>query len=239
MASQLPRVTRVGASGRGPVYALLALVTLLLVAVIVLLLGGDLFDQEPRTDLDRDYQQLTQALADNPDNPAILMTLAEVEFLMGKQGDALDRAAHAAELAPDVSGIPMRYAQLLVQAERYEDALEWIDREIALLDEQKSAEAKFVKAQILWNLGEQDEAIELLGAALEIGYTAADMRIIYGNWLAEAGRADEAIEQYREALRYLPGDERAIQGLEALGETYEAPAETEDPHSTPPAEETE
>jgi tetratricopeptide (TPR) repeat protein len=212
VASELPKVKKVGSPGRGPVYALIAVVALLLLVVVVLLFGGGLFDEEPTTDLERDYQQLTQALREDPENPALLMTLAEVEFLMGKQADALDRAGQAAEIATETAGIPMRYAQLLVQVERYDEALTWIDREIELLDEQKSAEAKFVKAQVLWALGEQDEAIELLGRALEIGYMAADMRIIYANWLAEVGRTEEAIEQYREALRFLPGDERAIRG---------------------------
>jgi tetratricopeptide (TPR) repeat protein len=231
----VPKVKRIGRSGSTATYVLLGLVAVLLVVVAVLLFGGPLFDNEPRTDLERDYQQLLDGAKEYPDNPAVLMTLAEVEYLMGKKRDALEHAAKAAELGEEVAGIPLRYAQILLQEGQYEEALVWADLEIELAAEQKSAEPKFVKAQILWAMGEREEAIELLDRALEIGYVAADMRIVYAGWLAEEGRTEDAIEQYREALRFLPGDERAISGLEELGETYEA-TETADPHSAPPSD---
>ncbi len=227
-----PKVKRVKTTTSKAVYVLLGLIVVLLGVVLVMLFGSPLFDTQPRTDLERDYQQLVQGLRDNPDNPAILMTLAEVEYLMGKKADAFDHAARAAEVATSSAGIPMRYSQLLLQEERYDEALEWIDKDIELREEHKSAEPKFIKSQILWATGEREEAIDLLGRALEIGYVAADMRIIYAEWLAEEGRDEEAIEQYRRALRMLPGDERAIKGLEALGETYEE-TDTVDPHSAP------
>jgi tetratricopeptide (TPR) repeat protein len=226
----VPKVKRVGGSGRGVVYLLLALITLLLAAVAFMLFGG-FFDDEPRTDLERDYQQLVSALEEYPDNPSILMALAEVEFMMGRKSDAFDHAEQAAQAATSTAGIPMSYARMLAEDGRYEDAIVWVDRELELLEESKSADAKFLKARILWEMEQQDEALELIERALELAYTAGDVRIVYADWLAELGRDDEAIDQYYEALQYLPGDERAIAGLESLGETYVEPTSTVDPHS--------
>ncbi len=61
---------------------------------------------------------------------------------------------------------------------------------------------------------------------------AADMRILFADMLAEAGRTDEAIEQYQEALRFLPGDERSS-ALEALGISVET-TEGVNPHADEP-----
>lgn len=231
MSAGLPQVKRVRPRANVAVYALLAVISALLVAIAFLVFGGSLFDDTPTTDLERDYQQLVEGLKANPDNPAVLMTLAEVEYLMGKKGDAFDHAARASELSTSSAGIPMRYSVLLLQEGRYDDALVWIDREIELTVDDNAAEPKFVKAQVLWALDQRDEAIDLLGEALEVGYTAADLRILYADWLAQEGRDAEAIEQYQTALQFLPGDERAIAGLESLGETYEASA-TVDPHGS-------
>jgi len=230
MTSSLPKVRSTRGNERRAVWILVAVVGALLIAIGALVLGGSLFDDAPSTDLERDYAQLVAGLQENPDDPAILMTLAEVEYELGKHAEALERAAKAVEVSNSAAGFPVRYAQLLLLEGKLEQAEEQARADIALDTEEKFAGPHFILGQILFEMDKTDEAIEAMDAGFAIDYTAADMRIVYAEMLAAAGEKDRAIEQFQTALQFLPGEARAIDGLAELGVTYEATS-TASPHS--------
>ena len=211
------------------VYMLLGIVGVLIVVVGVMLFGGSVFDQTPRTELERDYEMLLQALETYPDEPSVLMTLAEVEYEMGRRRDAMDHAARASEVATAVPNINLRYAQLLMQEDRLEEAEAFALREAELVG-RSSGRPQFLLAQILREQGRLDEALEMMAVATQIDYFAADKKVLYAEMLVEAGREDEAIEQFQEARRFLPEDQRIIDGLEALGVEVE-PYDGTNPHA--------
>ncbi|MHB9002741.1 MAG: tetratricopeptide repeat protein [Coriobacteriia bacterium] len=231
MASDLPKVRSTRRPQSVIVWSLAGVVVLLIVAVAYLALGGSLFSTAPQTDIERDYMLLTEALRSKPNDPAVLMTLAENEYELGKTGDALEHAAKAVEVAPDTSGFAVRYAQLLLLEGEFEKAREQAEREIELDTDTNDAGARFILGQILFEAGETEAAIAAMEEGLAMDYTAADVRIVYGEMLAETGDKDRAISQFKTALLFLPGNERAIAGLAALGVSYEATATT-DPHAS-------
>ncbi|PKQ29967.1 MAG: hypothetical protein CVT60_02700 [Actinobacteria bacterium HGW-Actinobacteria-10] len=231
MASDLPKVRSTRRSQSVIVWSLVGVVAMLVVSVTYLLLGGSLFSTTPQTDIERDYMLLTEALRTNPNDPAVLMTLAETEYELGKTADALEHGAKAVEVAPDTSGFAVRYAQLLLLEGEFDKAREQAEREIELDTDNNDAGARFILSQILFEAGETDAAIAMMEEGLAMDYTAADVRVVYGEMLAEAGEKERAITQFETALLFLPGNERAIQGLEALGVSYEATT-TVDPHAS-------
>lgn len=231
MATNLPKVRSTRRSQSLIVWSLAGVVTLLIVAVVYLLLGGSLFGNTPQTDTERDYMLLTEALRTKPNDPAVLMTLAETEYELGKTADAMEHAAKAVKVAPEVPGYAVRYAQLLLLEGKLDKAREQAEREIELDKDETDAGARFILGQILFEAGETEEAIAAMEAGLAMDYTAADVRIVYGEMLAEAGEKDRAIAEFQTALLFLPGNTRAIDGLAALGVSYEATT-TADPHAS-------
>lgn len=225
MSSKLPKVTRRDGRSNMVVYALVAVVFLLAAVVGALLASGDLFSDEPQTDAERDYQLLLEGAKRTPNDPAILMTLAETEWKLGKEEEALDHAKRAAAVAKDEPGYRLRYAGLLLLNEDVAAARTVLEQEIALKTP-GDAEPYFLRAQINRAEKKYDDAVADMEKGLGMAPVAADMMILYGDILAEAGKKDEAIKRYNYAWRFLPDDPRIIEGLAALGEKPPASEET-------------
>ncbi len=226
-ASSLPKVKRTNRRTALLTWAFLGTFIVVLMVVIGMLLTGNLFNTEPQTDSQRDYQLLLDGLKRNPKNAAVLMTLAETEYDMGRKRDARDHAGQAIKYGPTEPGIQLRYAGLMVRDKKLDVATKAVEAEIKSTGG-KSAEAFFLLAQIQADQENYDEAIKTMKSGLDIAPTAADMRVTYGEILEKAGKEKRAIAQYTEALRFLPGDEGAIAGLKRLGAPVPSPAES--PH---------
>lgn len=224
MSTKLPKVHRRKGQSKTVTYALTGVVVVLAVVIGYLLASGDLFTDEPRTDAERDYQLLVDGAKANPGDPAILMTLAETEWRLGKKNEALAHGEDAVGFAGKEPGYRLRYAGLLLLNDDVKEARRLIEDEIALKTP-GDPEPYFLRAQVNRTEKKYDEALEDMKTALRMTPTSADMIILYADILAEAGEKEAAIDQYKSALRYLPGDERAIDGLRGLG--AEPPASTE------------
>ena len=233
MSSNLPKAKRVQGGVSPVVYVLVGAIAALIIGIGLLLFSGDIFDSQPSSQLERDYELLVEGLKEDPENTAVLMTLAETEMQLGREDEAQEHAEKAWELGADTPGIPLRYAQIMVLLGDNEAAVVAVEKEIDLDTLGSNAEPLFLLAQIQRDEGDLETAIETMSGAVEMAYMAADMRIVYASMLADAGRTDEAIEQYEEALRYLPGDERIVTALEELGISVEA-TEGVNPHGDAP-----
>lgn len=230
MAPQPIKVAR----NRGSQTLLISLsvvVALLAVGVAYLVFGSPLLSSAPKSAAERDYQLLTTALQSHPNDPAVLMTLAEKEYDLGKEDDALAHASKAAAVATATAGIPIRYAQLLLLENRLKEAEKFARAEIKLDTKGKSAGPHWILAQIQFEQGKKDDALASMAKGLAIDPMAADARILYGDMLVKTGDKAAAQDAYRTALTFLPGDARAIQGLKDLGVKYEATS-TAGPHTS-------
>lgn len=228
MAGNLPKARRVGGPDRTAVIVLAVAAVVLIGALGYLVLSGPLFSDEPASDAERDYQLLVAGLKKNPKDPATLMSLAEVEYELGKKPDAMGHAEKAVKIAKDEPFYRYRYATLLVREDRLKEAESALTAEIGLA--QSEAEPFFLLGQIQAKQKRYDEAKESLKQALAVNPNAADVRVIYAGVLEDAGDTAEAKTQYLIALKFIPDDQRAIEGLKRLGVDYEASA-TVDPHS--------
>ncbi len=209
------------------IMVLAGIAVLLLAVIVVYLLNSPIFREPTALELAR--EELIAALEASPGDPGLLMSLAEVEYELGRRGDAFDHAEQAVANGPEVKYINMRYAMLLLKEERVEMARTAVEAEIALFP--KDAEANFLLAQILTQEGDYDAALAAAQVSTEQSYTNGDYRMLYAQILHKAGRVDEAIAAYERALQVLPGDKRAIDGLAELGVTWDASG-TVNPHQT-------
>jgi len=225
----LPKAQRAGGETSPVIFALIGMVVILLSVIVFMLVSGSLFSDQPGSIVERDYQLLLDGLVENPENTSVLMTLAETELDLGKDGEAIEHANKAWEFGMDEPGIPRRYAQVMMVVGDLEAARMGVDREIELDLQGNNAEPVFLLAQIQREEGDIEGALATMKKALDISYMAADMRIIYAEMLEDADRVDDAIAEYQQALEFLPGDERATGALERLGITVEE-TETVNPH---------
>lgn len=226
-SSSLPKVKRANRRTTVITWAFLGTFIVLLAVIVGLLLTGNLFSTEPKTSAERDYELLLDGLKRNPKNPAVLMTLAETEYDLGRKGDAREHAEKAIEYAKNEPGIQLRYASLMIRDGKEDVAVKAVERELAVTNN-KSAEAFFLLGQIQSEQKKYDEAVKSMDKGLDLAPQAADMRIVYGEILEKAGKDKRAIAQFTEALRFLPNDEDAVAGLKRLGAPIPAPGES--PH---------
>lgn len=228
MAGSLPRARRIDKPDRRLMYALVAAVIVLTGVLVYLLAGGALFGDQPRTDAERDYLLLIEGARKNPKDPAVLMSLAEAEYELGKKADSFEHAEKAVAVSQGQAFYNFRLATLLVREERLEEAEDALLVEISIV-KTDDAEPYFLLAQIQADQDRYDEAIKTMEQGLRIDPIAADMGVIYGEILEKAGQKAKAAEQYTKALKFLPEDQRAIDGLKRLGVSY-TPTETANPH---------
>lgn len=227
MAQALPKARRVGGTNATLAWVLVIAILLLIGVLALLLYRGSMISNRVTSDAERDFIILSKAAKDDPKNPAIAMTLAETEYLLGRRDDALVTAKKAVGLAGEQLGFRVRYATLLVQEGELEQAVTQLEEEVEL-GENKDAEPYFLLAQIQMKQGDEDAGLATMEKALRIDPMAADMRATYASMLEEAGKKDKAILEYQAALRFLPGNEDIIGALDRLG--AKAPADTGDPH---------
>lgn len=136
-----------------------------------------------------------------PDSPA---AFAAVVQALSTDAAALEFAArrhldHAADsaLAWNTLGVALQ------SQGRYAEALEALDRAIALFPE--AAEAHNNRAVALKNLGRLDEALVAAERACALAENYAEARNTLGNVLSALERLDEALEAYKTALALRPG----------------------------------
>lgn len=229
MARPLPKVRRVD-SGHRLMLVLVAFIVVLAGALTYLVVVGAPFGGEAKSDVERDYELLVKGVAENPEDPATIMSLAEAEYELGREDEALEHAELAIEYAEGAQFYNMRYATMLVRSDRLEDAVAALETEIEIAGE-GDAEPYFLLAQIKADQKDLDAAIEAMGTGLRIEPNAADMRVVFGEIYQQAGEKDLAAEQFSTALRFLPDEQRAMEGLDRLGVAYE-PSEGSSPHET-------
>lgn len=103
------------------------------------------------------------------------------------------------------------------EAQKFDEAL--IHYEAALRDRPADARVQYDRGLALHKLGRNDEAKAALQAALELdrsGELAAKLHYNLGNIAAATGDKQQAVKEYRAALRKSPDDQLARHNLEVL-----------------------
>ncbi len=156
------------------------------------------------------------ASARMPAEATVAFNLARLLQATGEPGDALQALARAeaqaaADLLPQVWQLR---AQILEQQELSDDALQCLDRALALAPERPALHHN--RAVLLLRMGRPHESLTAHEQARLHGLAAPDAHYNLGNTLQALGRHDEAVAAYREALRLDPLHALALWDLARL-----------------------
>ena len=217
--------------------AVLALIIVLLgtAATLLYYLGNQ--NTAPKTYTERELAQWEAAVAENPGDASAWAKLAYSYAEAGRIDEALtsvDRGRRVAQadalvlVEADVLRIAGRYAEAL-------DAYDVAEQEIAAA--QEAAELELQKKNVFLpldgasmggvyygrglcriELKDIEGAIADLEKAVDVMPQQSTIRIVLAEQYAKTGEYDRAEEQYSEALRYVPDDPAALEGLETVKE---------------------
>ena len=158
-----------------------------------------------------------RALQLNPDSPEAHVNLGVILASQGKIDEAIEHDRHAVIVNPMLLNAHVNLAVALASKGLYAEALDHYRQALALNPDQPMTHINLAIA--LEGLGRTNEALQHYRLAAEsVNAHAAG--------LATQGRLDEAVLQYREAIRLIPGNAEGHCGLGSLlarqGQTEEA-----------------
>ncbi len=153
-------------------------------------------------------QLCREFLQREPRNVAAIRLLADIGIRMGRLDDAEDLLTYCLELAPDFHLARHSYANLLFRKLQFREALWEIER-ISGAEPNRPSHL-LLKAAILAQIGETDEAIGIYDAVLQQYASHARTHLSKGHALKTVGRQGDAVAAYRTTIKLQPN----------LGEAY-------------------
>jgi tetratricopeptide (TPR) repeat protein len=220
-------------------FVALGLVLLYLLTITSALVLGVLGASAPKTVVERDVQYYEALTMQDPTDTAVWLEYITALIEDGqymKAQDVIDRATAAIDQS-GTEDFSIAQAQLYFARGDYEQCTALADEIRSTLkawyEESKAtpgtAEAKgepindnyylalVVKAEAQIALGDDEGAIDTLTLYLDDNPTAADVYVRRGDLRASAGDIAGAEADFREALRYIPDDAAALEGLRRIG----------------------
>jgi tetratricopeptide (TPR) repeat protein len=157
-------------------------------------------------------QRLNSLIAVHPDHPEVLRLFAGLQSLRGNSQGALTIMRRAIALRPDDAAYWSSLGSALIEASRYDEAIEALRRACELDPEYTTA---------WYNLGlalvrcmRMDEAaIALRRAVSQSPELAINARVMLGEMFRAEGRVDEAIAEYRATIEQQAHAGKAWVGL--------------------------
>ncbi len=171
--------------------------------------------------VDRNVEKQEAAALDDPQNFNTRMQLANAYAMRGLVDQAIEQYQAALVLRP--SSTDAMLGEAMLYAGKNDDAaLPLLEKVIAVRKEgefaavdTRLATAYYLLASIQYRRQQYDLAVENALASSNISKTDADTRLVLANSYRALGKNDEAIEQYNEAILFVPEFTEAYQGLEA------------------------
>ena len=151
---------------------------------------------------------LREHLKRYPTDVAAIRMFAEVAGRLRRFQDAENLLVRCLELAPSFNAARYNYAMALYRQNRSIAALQQVD--LLMASEPRNSGYRNLRAVVLTNIGEYQEALELYADVLAKHPDQARIWMSYGHALASAGRQTESIAAYRRCIALSP----------ALGEAY-------------------
>lgn len=155
-----------------------------------------------------------EAIERNPQNPYALLGLGIIAATEGRMGEAETRYQKTLEVAPKFSPAYLNLGALFSATGRYEEALASFDEGIVI--DPFAPQAHFNRGVVLQKLNRLAEARNAYAYAVELAPSFVAARINLGILEANRGKREEAIQQFREVLRYDPGNNKATDALRQL-----------------------
>lgn len=200
----------------------MAVAVLVLIVAILGMVGVLVYDivtseETPFTVSDRDILLYSDEVAKNPEDAEARISLARALLAAEDHEAALEQADRALGIKARHPGALYARGMALRLMGRYEEAVADFDEVLELIPDE--AEALLQKGLALEARGDLTGAVAAVERSVEQRSTASDVRVQLGRLYEKQGAKDRAIEQYKAALRFVPGYMPALQALERLGTT--------------------
>jgi tetratricopeptide (TPR) repeat protein len=174
-------------------------------------------DQSP---LELGVERLEQAIRDDPQDPEARVALAEFYLGQALYQDALDQTVQVLSLYPENEGALLVSGIAYIRLDQPEAALDPLEQFVATREEGEMARTDTRLEMAYYFLGESymklerpAEAIPVLDKALVINRTDADARYQLGLAHQANDQPQAALEQYHEAVRFVPNFTEAYSGM--------------------------
>ncbi|MEC9374084.1 MAG: tetratricopeptide repeat protein [Planctomycetota bacterium] len=148
---------------------------------------------------------LEGVLAEDPSLVQSRDMLTGLYIEKGRIDDAIALARGAVEREPESAAARVRYAAVLTQAERTEEAREATLAALERLETGDTQTRDRIATQLV-RIGEANRAVEMYREALEARPKDASARARLGSLLLEMGRTDQALGELRMAAEQAPRD---------------------------------
>lgn len=173
-----------------------------------------------KSPLDLNIEHMEQAIRDDPQNPEPRVALAEYYLTKGLNQDAVQQAGQVLEAYPDNQGAMLIAGVSQVRLDQPEAALPPLEQFVAARKDEPMAQTDTALETAYYFLGDSylrlnrpDEAVEVLEAALVINHTDADAIYQLGQAYQAAGRYEDAVAQYHDAVKFVPDFTEAYTGM--------------------------
>lgn len=141
-------------------------------------------------------RDMRRALDLSPDDSGTVWSLAHTLSMLGRHDAAIALASDFAERNPAIGRRHLEVANRLVDAQRYTEAIGWLDK--ALENGAELAQVQDVYGTALFGLGQIEAAIERLQMAMHAKRGAAATTARFAHVLAVAEQRDEALRIFGE-----------------------------------------
>jgi len=157
-------------------------------------------------------------------NAWALGTRGQIERALGRKKEAIVSLRQAEAIDPDLKWVHIELAELLLDQDQSEAALEEVDR--ALAPDPRAAPLLSLKGRILLVLDRCEDAVAPLKEALEIDPGLAEAHTFLGRALRALGQPKDALAELDRAIELEPSNAMALgfrgQALKDLGRLDEA-----------------
>lgn len=155
-------------------------------------------------DFDRARKLLTAALATQPASAVTLINLARLDIATGNTAAAMGSIKKALAANPDDATARLAVAEVMLRSGDVAGAVPLLEQVRA--GDTNMVEPRLLLARIYLQRGQGREADAVLGEVLKRGEGIPAIANVVGQLYLDAGRFDEALNQFNEATRQKPDD---------------------------------
>jgi len=202
------------------IWAVTALLALATLAFAGYYYWDRFYARGPLSPAERALREAEQAVRENPDDPDLRVALAALYYENHLYDRAFEVASQVLKAYPDHEAALFLAGMAAIQQNRLEAALPPLEHFIALRKDRPAAaadlqlETAYYFVGLIYNtLGQSDQAIPALEAALKISPTDADALYQLGVAYQSQGQCAPALDAFQRAVRLVPDFVEAYQGM--------------------------
>ncbi|MFP8488612.1 tetratricopeptide repeat protein [Gracilimonas sp. Q87] len=137
-------------------------------------------------------------------------------FLSGNMSEAINDYKHARDLTPDSLSVHNNLAYTLIQAEKWKEAIEALDKGLQRFP--TSEQLLFLKGQAYRGADDRDEMVQTFKILYELYPDNVNYGLIYGQALMASNQARKANEHMNRLIEKYPDNVQIYEALKSMSE---------------------